>query len=209
MVLGKIYQVVMTCAFVLSGLGCGYTFQNSHNPLWTKEGVQKVYIPPLVNNSYKAGVENLIYNNLVRVLSAHARVTLVTHPAEADALLQGTIQGAGYAGSKSTLVPGLSPATLPGSILGNLPTQNYVISTEYTATLTVGFSLIRRNTKPGKKGIIWSGTFQRSEPFPGSNQLDVPGTTSPIINESEFDRALSDLARNMMEDVHESMLAMF
>jgi hypothetical protein len=63
--------------------------------------------------------------------------------------------------------------------------------------------------KPSGRVALWSMGFSKQKTFPGANQVDVPGTTSVLINDSEFNRALSDLARNMMEDVHESMLAMF
>ena len=41
------------------------------------------------------------------------------------------------------------------------------------------------------------------------NQLGVIGNTSALINDSEFERSLADLAASMMGDLHESMLAMF
>ncbi|MEK6579060.1 MAG: hypothetical protein AABZ55_07515, partial [Bdellovibrionota bacterium] len=85
----------------------------------------------------------------------------------------------------------------------------YKVAWEYQAALTCQFDLQRTVIAPGKKPVIWTGGFSRSKPYPGSNQLGPPGTTSALINESEFERALSDLAENMMEDVHESMLAMF
>ena len=186
--------------------GCGYTLQNSQSPLTLHEGVEKIYIKPILNNTYKPGVENNVYNSLVRVLSAHGRVRIVQDRDLADATLEGTVSNASYGGSASAQVSNLNPTGL-GSLL---PTNNYVISTEYTATLVCSFKLLRTKMQPKhKKREIWASTFARGKPFPSANQLDVPGMTSPLINDSEFDRALSDLAHSMMEDVSESMLAMF
>ncbi len=185
--------------------GCGYTFQNSRNPLLVRDGVQKIYVSPVVNNTYKAGIENIVFNNLLRTLVAHGRVTLVHHLEEADALLEGSVGGASYGASASTSVSELNPSGL-GAILS---TSQFPVATEYTASLACSFILTWRVAKPGKKEIIWSSSFGRSKPFPAANQLDVPGTTSALINDSEFDRALSDLAKSMMDDVHESMLAIF
>jgi hypothetical protein len=56
---------------------------------------------------------------------------------------------------------------------------------------------------------LWSGGFSKSKPFPANNQLGVFGTTSALINESEFDRVLRDLAEGIAADMHESMLAGF
>jgi hypothetical protein len=185
--------------------GCGYSFQNSHNPLEYREGIRRVYVSPVINNTYKPGVENLVYNQLIRIFSSHRRVAVVQDPEQADAVLQGTVVDALYAGGPGTTVINLNPQGLGQA----LPTAPFVISTIYTANLNCAFSLIRRNSLPGKKGIVWASSFARSKQFPASNQLDVPGTTSALINESEFDRALQDLAHSMMDDLHESMLAMF
>ena len=200
-------SIALAMAISLLGGGCGYGFQNSKNPLAVKEGITKIYVEPLVNNTYKAGVENVVYNNLIRTLTSHRRVVLVRHRGDADAFLQGTVQTASYVQNAGTSVAGLSPQGLAASL--SLPTQSYVVSTEYMATLGCSFYLTRRVIPKGKVGLVWSASFGRQEPFPGANQLDVPGTTSALINESEFERALEDLAHKMMDDVHESMLAMF
>mgnify|MGYP001574673287 CR=1 FL=1 len=83
------------------------------------------------------------------------------------------------------------------------------VASEYQASLTAAFALVRRRATPGKKPMIWTAPFSRLKRFPANNRLDVLGTTSALINESEFDRALGDLAESMMGDVHESMLSMF
>jgi hypothetical protein len=195
--------IAFSVAIALSG--CGYALQNSHSPLADKEGVHRIYVKPLVNNSYKAGVENLVYNTLLRTISAGRRVELVSSPEEADAVLVGTIDTA-----MSSVV-----ATATGNTLNAFPSAagneylNNNVASIYSATLSCTFTLNRSQTLPGKRQRIWNSAFSRVEFFPASNQLGSYGTTSPLINDSEFDRALGDLARSMMGDVHESMLAMF
>lgn len=184
--------------------GCGYTLQVSNNPL-LKQGIRKIYVPPVSNSTYKPGVESTVYNNLIRTILAHKKIILVHNPQKADAVLYGSVNTAMFSSAAGTTVGGLNPQGLGGS----LPTAPFVISTIYTANLACSFSLVRTKPKKGQDSTVWSATFNRSEPFPASNQLDVPGTTSALINDSEFDRALSDLSRSMMDDVHESMLAMF
>lgn len=186
---------------------CGYTLQNSKNPLLLKQGIQKIYVAPLINNTYKAGVENVVYNSLIRALRAYGRVTLVSMPDDADAVLQGTVQTATYSASARATVTQLLPTVV--ATAAQLPTAGYAVSTEYMAALNCSFSLDRQKVPLGKKKLVWAAGFNRSKPFPAANQLDVPGTTSALINDSEFDRALLDLSRSMMDDVHESMLAMF
>jgi hypothetical protein len=195
-------------AFILSGIlllqcvSCGYSLQNTRNRLFEKEGIRKIYVSPLLNNTYKPGVENLVYNQLVRTISVNGKFILVQNAKEADAVLQGAVSTAQYGPAGTTPAENLFPFKSGPSDIS--------VATEYSATLACVFTLLRQNTHSGKATVvIWSGDFSRSKPFPGNNQLGVYGTTSALINESEFDRALRDLAQNMMGDVQESMLVMF
>ena len=185
--------------------GCGYALKDSKSILVEQEGIHRVFIAPIVNNSYKPGIESVIYNELTRIITEQGSIQSVGRMSEADAVLEGTVQASSYQGSASAQVVNLNPAGL-GS---GLPTAPYIISTEYTANLNCSFHLKRTHPLPDKKEEIWASSFSRSKPFPAANQLDVPGMTAPLINESEFDRALFDLAKSMMADLNESMLAMF
>jgi hypothetical protein len=185
--------------------GCGYTLQGSHNPLGEREGVRRIYVAPLVNNTYTAGAENVVYNALIRTLSAGRRVTLVSRPEDADAVLAGSVDIADYVAAARDQARNLKPSGAAGTRYGDL-----LVPTLYNANLRVAFRLERREAREGRaKGTLWSADFARSKPFPASNQLGTPGTTSTLINDSEFDRALGEIAQSMTSDVHESMLAMF
>ena len=201
------FAILLGMALPLAG-GCGYSLQGSHNVLLEKEGIHRVYVAPLLNNTFKPGVENLVYNSLVRTLSAGRRVVLVQSPQQADAILNGVVAVAASGIAGSTSMKQLDPVNgQPTSISGI--NENISVATIYSAQLTCQFSLTRRLTPPGKKTDLWNSTFSRSKSFAAANRLDVPGTTSALINESEFDRALSELSQTMMGDLHESMLAMF
>ena len=204
----KLNYGMLLFLLVSSSWGCSYKLQNSHNELYFKEGVQTIYVAPIVNNSYKAGVENTVYNQLVRTLSSHQRITLVHNRIDADAVLKGIVNSASFNILASTPASSLKPTNL-GVLLTD---PNRIVATQYNATIQCSFALHRNRVERGQKDkaiLIWSASFSLSKPFPASNQLGPSGTTSPLINESEFDRALSDLATSMMANVHESMLAMF
>jgi hypothetical protein len=177
-----------------------------------REGIRRIYVSPIQNNTYKPGVENLVYNQLVRTISASRRVELVQRTEDADAVLHGTVTAASYGPAGTTTADKLYPSDkVPGVPRGS---TEVVVATEYNATLQCNFSLVARVPRPEKpesrpNATVWGSSFSRAKAFPGNNQLDVFGTTSPLINESEFDRALRDLARSMMSDLEESMLAMF
>jgi hypothetical protein len=172
---------------------CGYTLQNSRSPLGEKEGIRKIYIHPLVNNTYKVGVENAVFNALLKNLVAHRRVSIVGRPEEADGILEGTVTSAQYTGYAATAI--------------GQPQRT--VTSQYNATLACVFSLSRRNPLPNQKPVLWTGGFQRSKPFASAVQVGVRGETTAPLNESEFDRVLAELATGMVAEVHESMLAMF
>ncbi len=180
--------------------GCGYSLQNSHNPLREQYGVSKIYIAPVRNETFKAGIENLVFNALVRTIGHHKRVRIVTTRADADAELVSSVNMASLSQHSSTTADKLSP-------LGSGP-EDVIVTTVYDANLGCTFRLFVLQGETKGRNIWYSG-FDRQKRFPANSQLGAAGTTSALINDSEFERALGDLADAMMEDVHESMLAMF
>jgi len=186
---------------------CGYHFQSSFNPLAAQEGIHKIFISPMKNSTFQVGLEGVVYHHLMKTVASHRRVILVSSPQEADAILQGTVDLALSHPSKTTSAGGL----IPGGLGVNLPLNmsTFQIANEYVAQLDCSFELNRSHPTPQQKTLVWKGSFKRTKPFPGSNQIDVPGTTSALIHQSQLERALADLVANMMEDVHENMLAMF
>jgi hypothetical protein len=182
---GSVALLSLLCA-------CGYTLQTSRSPLVEKEGIRRIYVSPLINNTYKVGVENVVYNAVLRKLAQHKMVSIVPSADEADAVLMGTVTTAIYRESGRTSIP-----------------SRGAIASQYTATLAVAFDLRRHREQPGRKSRIWTGTVARSGNFASAVQQGVRGETTALINESEFERMLADLAWGMMSEVHESMLAMF
>jgi hypothetical protein len=186
---------ILLSVLTLALSGCAYTLQNSHSPLSEKENIHRIYIRPLVNNTYKVGVENTVFNALLKNIVAHRRVAVVGRPEEADAVLEGTVTLAQYTFLAATQI--------------NTTNVSRAVTSQYSATLGCSFILNRRNPAPGQRKALWGGGFQRSLPFNSSVQAGTRGETTAPLNESEFDRVLADLAGGMVAEVHESMLAMF
>lgn len=180
-------------------LGCGYHLRETTHALRDQHGVQSIYVEPLKNSTYKAGVENHVYNALMRVVAAGGRIRLARTPEGADAILSGSVSRAEYA----ILAATTENALLPESIKGRISVQ---VATVYQASLACEFTLHRRSAEAPS---LWSSSFSRTKPFSAQNQLGTLGRTSALINESEFERALQDLTETMVADVHESMLAGF
>jgi hypothetical protein len=187
--------------------GCGYGIRGSHSDALEKDGVHRIYIAPITNNTYHYGVENVVYNSLVRSLAAFHGIKLVNDPQIADAVLAGQVTQADSSISASTAAQSLNPRNLPvPNSFGSL-----YVATEYTASLVCNFNLIRTHPNPNLKqaATVWTGGFSRSKPYPASNQLGVLGTTSGLINDSELDRTLIDISHDMMIDVRESIVSRF
>jgi hypothetical protein len=196
----------LTCCVVLLG-GCGYSIRKGTSEALEKDGVRRIYISPIVNDTYRYGVENVVYNSLVRSLASFKGIKLVSDPSLADAVLSGHVIQADSQVSSTASATGLDP--------GRIPTPNYfgslLIAKEYNAILGCSFELIRRQPAGPNRpaGTLWTGSFNRSKVYPASNQLGVLGTTSGLINDSEFDRTLVDISREMMVDVREAMVSRF
>jgi len=165
------------------------------------EGIPTVFIGPLFNNSYQPGVENVVYNAVVKYISMYKRVRLVSNRKDADAILTGTVTGA---------------SASPGShITGNQVrpfntlSTDMLVATNYNAALTCKFSLDRKRIKYGQSATYWVGELSRSMNYPANNQAGILGTTSTLINESEFERALGDLAELVAKDLHQAILDRF
>lgn len=186
------------------GSACGYTLQTAKSFELEKEGIHKIYIAPLVNDTYKSGVENVVFNALTRSLSVYRGITLVQNPGDADAVLSGSIANADSLVNSIATASNLNPSGFAPDSFSSLQ-----VASEYLAILSCSFTLTRRVSVKKGSDTVWSGSFSRSKPFSASNQLAGLGTTSPLINDSEFDRTLADIAQNMMADVREAMLARF
>jgi hypothetical protein len=177
---------------------CAYSLQGTQNRLSDEEGVRTVYLAPVQNGTYKAGIENVVFNAMAKTIASNRRLKIVNNEASADAVLSASVTRAEFESSGQTSAEKLEPYL-------NKELNTYAVSSEYTATLDCVFAL--RKTKTLKE--LWGSNFTRAMKFPANNQLGPYGTTSSLINESEFDRALSVMADSMMDDVHEFMLAQF
>ena len=183
----------------ISLLACGYSLQTSRSELVEREGIHKLYIRPVTNNTLRLGVENIVYNALIRSVAAYRHVRLVQNLADADSFLDSTIWEV-----KSTVSASQSAGTFPVTFYSTLPVAN-----EYSAQLVCQFSLFKIADSKGPTRLLWGSNFTRQKLFPAFVALGVPGTTSPLITETEFYRTIGDLAQSMMDDVHESMFSIF
>lgn len=194
-------SIRIALSLVILFSGCGYALQTTKTNSLREVGVERVYVAPVKNYSYKQGVENLFFNELTQILLAGKRVVLVDRPEVSDAVLEATVTTASYSTTASTSAESIYPTTIP-------VIESFPVATEYQANVSCFFSLARQKDG-GSSESLWNSSFSRSRRFSGSNQKVEYGTTSALINESEFDRALREIAHGMMLDVHDAMMARF
>jgi hypothetical protein len=186
--------------------GCGYRWKAVESDWLARKGVHRVYVAPVLNNSYKVGVENGVYNQLVRTLKTEGVVELVAQESDADAILEATVLDAAFNPSGTTTTANLFPA---GKVSGVQGSSNVLVATEFSATLSCSFRLLKRGPETPSARQLWAGTVARTRLFPANNQLGSFGTTSALLNESEFDRALKDLSQRIVAEMHESLRISF
>lgn len=202
--------------FVSAGtVACGYSLKRSDSPLLEAERLKTIYLDPTINDTFKTGVEVTIYNALQKELLRVGQIALTRDREAADAVLSTVVTSAAYEVRSTTPSVQLQPTGLGRS--------DRDVVTVYYATLGCSFTL-RKNPKP-KKGMtlkpvvtgktpvlgktLWAQDFARGKSFAANSQLGALGTTSALINESEFERALGDLAEQILSDFSESLLAAF
>jgi hypothetical protein len=203
-----IRRTLASCAALLtffagSGVGlsgCSYAFENSRTNSLKDINVTSIYVAPAKNLSFKPGVENVVYNELVQALLTGHRVKLVDRPELADALLETRIERALYTRSADTDAASVFPIAVNAIQIR--------VATEYQAEVLCSFHLKRQRAGVGAE-TLWESSFSRQRRFAANNQKIEFGTTSGLINESEFDRTLQEVAHGMMQDVQEAMVARF
>lgn len=194
-----IFQTNFVIIFLVCVLaGCGYSFQGKTHP-WTTDGLNKVYVDVMSNNSLRAGTEVAFTSAFVKYFSRGNKLKVVQKESDADLIVRASVDSIANNISSSTTVPQLTedPAA---KVL-----DDYVVATEYSASAAVSVSFIRRRDSV----TLMSQSFSRSKIYPANNRFGKPGTTSVLINDSQASMALSEIANGIAGDAYDSMLEAF
>lgn len=179
---------------------CAYTFQARGNP-WKDQGIERVQIRTLQNNSLKPGAENVFTSALLKEFSRGARLRLASDSQDADAFLEGTID---------SITNGISSSTTVPQIAQNDPDakqffSDVTIATEYSTAAQITVRLVRKRDR----AVVWTQSFAQNKLYPGNNRFGLLGDTSMQINSSEQDLALYEIARNLANDAYDAVLEAF
>ena len=187
----------MPCMALLVS-GCGYSWQATNNP-WKSQGIEKVYVNIMTNNSLRAGVEVPFTSAFVKAFSRGNKLKVVSSEADADAVLEATIESVDTTISSATTVPSLTTEKEASEL------SDMVIATEYAASASVSVRLQRTRDKV----ILISQNMARTKIYPSNNRFGLSGTTSVLINESQQQLALNEIAAVIAGDAYDTMLESF
>ncbi len=185
--------------------GCAYQFQGTENP-WKDKSVETVYINIMTNNSLRSGEEVPFTSAFIKTFSRGNKLKVVNDSKRADLVVNATIENITSTISSSTNVPTLTKDKLASQTLSDM-----VIATEYAATATVSVSLTKgeNNHNPKVPAVLLTQNFSRIKIYPGNSQFGLQGTTSVLINESQFQMALNEIATGISADAYDTMLEYF
>jgi len=188
---------------LLLSSGCGYQLRGNTRPFFDKNKIHNIYVDPVKNDSYKAGVEITVYNALRKRIALGGYVRIVDKESLADAKFTAIVTDASYSPGAITTgdqIPTGDPAHPFNTDLGNLQ-----IAKTYNVYLKVKFILVGEH--PQK--VLWTDEIQRSNSFPATIYLGPTGSTSALINESVYEKQLADLSDGIVTDAEESINTIF
>jgi hypothetical protein len=183
--------------FVFLSQGCGYTLRGNSRVFFENNEIRTLYVAPVRNDSFKAGVEITVYNAIRKRIAQGGYVRIVDQKSQADGEIRATILNAMYTPAGITTADQLAPVQTGPS--------NVQIASAYNVNLNISFEMESLKTKK----ILWSDSFVRQKSFSASTYLGALGTTSALINESDFERTLGELSSGIVMDAEESMNSIF
>ena len=175
---------------------CGYNLRGNTRVFFEQNNIERLYVNSVKNNSYQPGIEIVVYNALRKRIAQGGYVKLVDRPEGADAIIDATVNEATNVPGATSLASQLTPL--------NKGSNSVLVASSYTANLIIKFALRTVKGKP-----LWSDQLARSKTYQANTYLGTLGSTSPLINQSEFEKTLGELSVGIVTDAEESMNTVF
>lgn len=176
---------------------CGYNLRGNTRPFFSEHQIHTLFVQPVKNNSYKAGVEVTLFNALRKRIAEGGYVRIVDKADQADAVMKASVEDASYSPGAPTTADQIAPL-----LAGKKEVQ---VAKTYNVNLRVSFSFVQ--VHPDK--LLWGDQLSRTKSFEASTYIGARGSTSALINESEFERTLADLSVSIVTDAEESINSIF
>ncbi len=186
------FRVLGFTCLVLS-VGCGYTL--SHRVKKVFEDPKGVFVPIFTNKTEELGAELVFTNALLRELKVHQTLKFVDQKASTPLELRGVIEQISY-----------QPTAFYAPLQGVNKLQSYsMVPDQINLVATVKLNLVNRETQE----VLWTHTVSGSRIVSAylGRTGDKEGASSfGIYTQSLIDARYSDVARDIMRDIYDSML---
>ena len=173
--------------------GCGYTL--SHRLKNVFNDSQGIFVPIFSNNTEELGAEMVFTNALMRELKVHQSFLIADKKESADLELKGMIEQISY-----------QPTALYSPAGGVNKLQSYVtLPDQLNVVASVRLNLINTKTKE----ILWTRSASASRivsAFLGRTGDKEAASGFGLFTQSLIDSRYSELARDIMRDMYDSML---
>lgn len=173
--------------------GCGYTL--SHRLKNVFNDSQGVFVPIFSNNTEELGAEMVFTNALLRELKVHQSFLIADKKDSIGLELKGIIEQISY-----------QPTALYAPAGGVNKLQSYVtLPDQLNVVATVRLNLINTKTKE----ILWTRSASASRivsAFLGRTGDKEAASGFGLFTQSLIDSRYSELARDIMRDMYDSML---
>ena len=196
-------RIVSLLVLSLISSSCGYNLRGNTRPFFERNQIHTLYVEPVKNNSYKAGVDITVYNALRKRIALGGYVQIIDQEPGADATFSSTVNDASY--SPFAIANGQDIQSGDPQRPTHPELSNILVAKSYNVTLRVQFKL--QTHHPEKR--VYYDEISRAKTFPGTVYLGQLGDTTALINESDFERMLSDLAASVVTDAEESVNTLF
>jgi hypothetical protein len=198
----KISSILLLLGFILNSTGCSYRLRGTDREFFKQANIKTLYVAPVANNSYRPGVEIMLYNTIRKRIAQGGYVRIVDDRDHADGELKASVTAANSNPGAAIRAEQLAQAEVGAKRVIKPDLQ---IASNYSVNLGVSFSLIKTQTG----SVIWSHSGARSKTFQASTYYGALGSTSALINDSQFETTLNELAVLVVTDAEESMNAFF
>jgi len=178
----------------------GYGLRGTDRPFFERENIKSLYVAPVRNDSFRPGVEIMMYNAVRKRYAAGGYVRIVDQKNLADATLQAVVTQAEGTPGGAIRADQLAQA----DVTARTAPRDLQIASNYNVSLGVNFALVN-----AKGRQLWGTGITRSKVFQASTYFGSLGNTSALINDSMFESTLSELAVRVVTDAEESMNAFF
>lgn len=213
----------------ISLAACGFGLRKVDDTRFASWGVKRVFIPAIENRSQMAWIDPMIRSEWLKRLGTGGAVTVTPSIESADAKLLIRITEATRGGLAPTSAEALIPqgTVRPGAHFHTMYQAHLVMQVDLIRVRAIPASRVPTEPEqspapptspqtppsstpeslpPSPAGtMLFTGTAARDLPFPANTRVSYFGTTSALINQTETERAMVEIAEQMVLDLYFQM----